>query len=77
MPTNKYHSPQQETQEKSQHNRWIRDKELRQIVPLSRSHIATLEKQGKFPKRRKIGGNTVAWKLSEVLECMDHCKTSY
>ena len=46
--------------------RIVTRKELRQIVPFSPQHILRLEKQGKFPKRIKIGVRRVGWYLSHV-----------
>lgn len=43
-------------------------KELPRLVPYSRQHILRLEKQGKFPRRVRIGPRRVGWWLSEVLE---------
>ena len=40
--------------------------ERRALVPYSDMHIWRLERQGKFPRRIKIGPNRVAWLLSEV-----------
>ena len=48
--------------------RLVRKPELQAIVGLSDPTIYRLEKQGKFPKRLKIGGNSVAWMESEVLD---------
>ncbi len=47
--------------------RLIRSKELTQLVGLSRSQVYRLERAGKFPRRRQLGPNSVAWVLSEVL----------
>ena len=52
-------------------DRYIRWRELKGIVPLCRTRIDILERQGKFPKRRKIGGIAVAWLESEVKEWMN------
>jgi prophage regulatory protein len=46
--------------------RLITRKQLRAMVPYTPQHILRLEKQGKFPKRLRIGDNRVAWLLSEV-----------
>jgi len=46
--------------------RVVTRRELRQIVPFSPQHILRLEKQGKFPKRIKIGARRVGWYLSDV-----------
>lgn len=32
----------------------------------SRQHIGRLERQGKFPKRVRVGANTVDWVTSEI-----------
>lgn len=47
-------------------NKLIRFNILSQRVPLSRSTIWRLEKEGKFPSRRKLGKNTVAWLEAEI-----------
>jgi len=46
--------------------RIVTRRELRLIVPFSPQHILRLEKQGKFPKRIKIGERRVGWYLSDV-----------
>ena len=46
--------------------RLITKAELRQIVPYTGQHILRLEKDGKFPRRIRVGANRVAWLLSEV-----------
>ena len=51
-------------------DRYIRWRELKEIVPICRSRVAELETLGKFPKRRKIGGFAVAWLESEIIEWM-------
>ncbi|MCK2116545.1 AlpA family phage regulatory protein [Pseudomonas juntendi] len=40
------------------------------MVGLSRTTIYRLEQQGQFPKRVKLGSNSVAWRMSEVLSWM-------
>lgn len=52
-------------------DRYMRWSEVKDIVPLSRSRIEVLEQQGKFPKRRKIGGSAVAWLESEIKHWME------
>ncbi len=52
-------------------DRFIRWKELKTIVPLSRDRIRVLENEGRFPKRRKLGTNSIAWLESEVLEWLN------
>ena len=46
--------------------RLITKSELRQIVPYTGQHILRLEKNGKFPRRIRVGANRVAWLLTEV-----------
>lgn len=46
--------------------RILRFKQLRERVPFSRMHIDRLEKSGKFPKRVRIGENSVGWVESEI-----------
>ena len=48
-------------------NSLIDAKERRRLVPFSDMHVWRLERDGKFPKRIKIGPNRVAWQLSEIL----------
>jgi prophage regulatory protein len=35
-------------------------------VPWSNVHLLRLEKAGKFPKRVRLGANTIAWVASEL-----------
>ena len=53
---------------KSEHSppRLITRKELRRMIPYTPQHILRLEKMGAFPKRIRLGGNRVAWLLSEI-----------
>lgn len=44
----------------------IRFKELKKIVPASRSTIFRWERDGKFPKHVQLGPNLVGWFLSEI-----------
>jgi prophage regulatory protein len=39
----------------------LRVKEVIQVTGLSRMTIYRLERSGQFPKRRRIGQNSVAW----------------
>lgn len=54
----------QETPQKAE--RLLRQAEVRQRVGLSRSSLWRWEREGKFPRRRRIGRNTVGWMESEV-----------
>lgn len=44
----------------------IRRNQLKTLVGLSPSNVDRLEKEGRFPARRRIGAGTVGWLLSEV-----------
>ncbi|MCR9816222.1 helix-turn-helix transcriptional regulator [Vibrio parahaemolyticus] len=46
--------------------RLCREKERRQITSLSRTQAWVLEREGQFPKRKKIGRTNV-WLLSDLL----------
>lgn len=50
--------------------KFIRFGSLAEMVGLSRTTIYRLEQQGQFPKRVKLGSNSVAWRMSEVLNWM-------
>ena len=39
---------------------------LKEMQPYSRQHIGRLEKDGKWPKRVRIGNNRVGWILEEI-----------
>ncbi len=42
--------------------------ERRQLVPYSDMNIWRMEKDGRFPRRIKLGPNRVGWSLKEVLD---------
>jgi len=47
--------------------RFIRYKQLHSRgIPFSRVHIGRLERAGRFPRRVRLGLNTVAWREDEV-----------
>ena len=46
----------------------IRIGEVSELTTISKSHIPTLARQGKFPKSRKLGANTSVWLKSEVIQ---------
>jgi predicted DNA-binding transcriptional regulator AlpA len=47
--------------------RLIGGKELQALgVRFSRAHLLKLEKRGQFPKRIRLGPNSVAWRLDEI-----------
>ncbi|MFB5745069.1 helix-turn-helix transcriptional regulator [Cedecea sp. S5-13] len=47
-------------------DRIIREKECRQLTTLANSTRWNLEREGKFPKRVKIGASAVGYRFSEV-----------
>ena len=51
--------------------RVITRRELRRLVPYTPQHILRLEKQGKFPKRIKVGERRVGWWLHEVMAWLE------
>jgi prophage regulatory protein len=51
-------------------DRLIRKPELYKTIGLSDATIWRMEKDGKFPKRVQIGGNSVGWLLSEITHWM-------
>jgi prophage regulatory protein len=50
--------------------KFLRFGSLAEMVGLSRTTIYRLEQQGLFPKRVKLGSNSVAWRMSEVVSWM-------
>lgn len=50
--------------------KFVRFGKLAEIVGLSRTTIYRLEQQGHFPKRVKLGSNSVAWRMTEILSWM-------
>ncbi len=47
----------------------VSKKELKSLgIPYSLSHIARLEKAGKFPQRVRLGACRVAWSYEEICE---------
>lgn len=40
--------------------------ERRQLIPYSDTQVWRLEKEGKFPRRVKLGSNRVGWLESEI-----------
>ena len=57
-----------EHQALSPRTRLIRKPELQSITGLSDPTIYRLEKQGRFPQRIKLGGNSVAWIEAEIMD---------
>ncbi len=51
--------------------RVLRKKEMLHIVALSDPTVWRMEKDGKFPKRLRLGGNSCGWLESDVLAWLD------
>ena len=49
-------------------DRVIREDECRKLTGVCRTTRYELEKRGSFPSRRNLGGRSVGWLLSEVME---------
>ncbi len=49
-------------------DRLVKEKERKHITTISRAQAHQLEKEGRFPKRRRISNRSVAWLLSELHE---------
>ncbi|MFW3764577.1 helix-turn-helix transcriptional regulator [Klebsiella pneumoniae] len=74
MPPNLYergHSSMNINQQPTE--RTIREPECRQITGLCRTTRYMMEKDGKFPTRRKLGGRAVGWLLSEITAWQQNC----
>ncbi|EHN8821456.1 MULTISPECIES: helix-turn-helix transcriptional regulator [Citrobacter freundii complex] len=57
--------------------RVIREAECRQLTGICRTTRYMMEKEGRFPARRKLGGRAVGWLLSEVTDWQhSRCKAS-
>ena len=46
--------------------KYIRFKELRKLIPLGRTTIWKMMREGRFPQSRRIGKVAIAWLESEV-----------
>ena len=49
-------------------DRFVRERECREVTGLSRTTRWRAERMGHFPRRRKISENTVGWLESELAE---------
>ncbi|MEF3136656.1 AlpA family phage regulatory protein [Klebsiella quasipneumoniae subsp. quasipneumoniae] len=56
-----------------QSDRIIREVECRRLTGICRTTRYMMEKEGKFPARRKLGGRAVGWLLSEVSAWQKSC----
>jgi prophage regulatory protein len=55
-------------------DRIITAPERRRIVPYSEMQIWRLEREGKFPRRIRLGANRVGWSLNEIMDWINVCK---
>jgi prophage regulatory protein len=55
-------------------DRVIRKKELLPFIGLSDVTIWRMERAGKFPRRIRLGGNSVGWYESEIIEWQERKK---
>lgn len=55
-------------QSQSLSDRVIREDECRKLTGVCRTTRYELEKKGRFPSRLNLGGRSVGWLLSEVME---------
>ncbi|EON3583059.1 helix-turn-helix transcriptional regulator [Escherichia coli] len=53
---------------KINNDRIVREKECRELTGICRTTRYEMEKQGRFPSRLNLGGRSVGWLLSEVIE---------
>lgn len=51
-------------------DRFVREAERRALTGLSRTTVWRLERQGLFPKRRRVAKNAVAWLETEIRQWM-------
>jgi prophage regulatory protein len=51
--------------------RYIRFKELRKLIPLGRTTIWRMMREGRFPPSRRIGRAAMAWVENEIVEWME------
>ena len=56
-------------------DRIIGSAERRRLLPFSDMHIWRLERQGRFPKRIKLGEHRVGWDLDEIVAWIEARKS--
>lgn len=56
--------------EESDLDRFLGEAEVEQTTDLSRTTLWRQEREGRFPKRRHISANRIAWLRSEIIEWM-------
>lgn len=47
-------------------DRTVREPECRKLTGLCRTTRYLMEREGRFPARRKLGGRAIGWMLSEI-----------
>jgi prophage regulatory protein len=71
------HSPTRQHRVPSEHQeRLIAESECREITGFSRAQRWRMEREGKFPRRLRLGPRTVRWRLSEILAWIADLPTS-
>ena len=62
--------------EKQPNDRVLRKPEVFARISLSDATIWRMEKAGRFPKRIRLGGNSVGWIESEIKEWLEQRKAA-
>lgn len=71
------HSPARQHRARNEHqDRLIAEPECRAISGWSRAQRWQLERDGKFPRRLRLGPRTVRWQLSDILAWIAELPTS-
>ena len=52
--------------------RLMRDKDVAEVLSISRSHVWNLVKRGKFPAPIKLSGKITVWKSVDVLKVIEN-----
>jgi prophage regulatory protein len=52
-------------------DRIVRQRELRERIPVDDSTIWRWEQAGKFPRRIRLGPNSIGWRESEIAQWLD------
>lgn len=59
------------TNQQHTQDRVIREGECRQLTGVCRTTRYMMEREGRFPARRQLGGRSIGWVLSEVVEWLN------
>lgn len=54
------------------HDKLLRRRDVIALTGLSRTTLWVMEREGRFPRRRKVGPAAVAWSEREVMEWMQN-----